>query len=190
MWLITSNYFPRKLNKENENINDSTILISFLEAIKEDYQNCGLQFCTALNKFVERYFTAKSISILWLSSFLYSIDHNVDVIHIKSGAMIHVQVEFIKWCKLEGSNSTKQKLSAKISEGKEKENSDPQTISSWKKRKTGKKEHNLSKNISKNWLNWIHFIHVFWKFWDCSLLNKICIFTSIFIFFVYIYILY
>ena len=67
--------------------------------------------------------------------------------------MICVQVESVKRCKLEGSNGTKRKLPAKISRGGGKENSDPQTISSRKKRKTSKKEHNLSKNISKNRLN-------------------------------------
>ena len=105
--MITSNYFPRELDKENEDINDPTILISFLEAIKEDYQNCGLQFRTALNKFVERYFAAKSISIPRLSSFLYSIDRNVDATRVKSGAMIRVQVESAKRRKLEGSSGTK-----------------------------------------------------------------------------------
>lgn len=151
--MITSNYFPRELSKEDEDINDSTILISFLEAIKEDYQNCGPQFRTALNKFVERYFAAKSISIPRLSSFLYSIDRNVDATRVKSGAMIRVQVESVKRRKLEGSSGTKRKLPAKISGGGGKENSDSQTIPSRKKRKTGKKEHNLSKNISKNRLN-------------------------------------
>ncbi|CAB4435666.1 unnamed protein product [Rhizophagus irregularis] len=138
----------KELNKENEDINDPTILIPFLEAVKEDYQSCGPQFRTALNKFIERYFAAKSISIPRLSSFLYG---KVDAARVKSGAMIRVQVESVKRRKLEGSNGTKRKLPA--SGGGGKENSDPQAIPSRKKRKTGKKEHNLSKNISRNWLN-------------------------------------
>ncbi|PKY53879.1 hypothetical protein RhiirA4_426357 [Rhizophagus irregularis] len=138
----------KELNKENEDINDPTILIPFLEAVKEDYQSCGPQFRTALNKFIERYFAAKSISIPRLSSFLYG---KVDAARVKSGAMIRVQVESVKRRKLEGSNGTKRKLPA--SGGGGKENSDPQAIPSRKKRKTGKKEHNLSKNISRNRLN-------------------------------------
>ncbi|RGB31578.1 hypothetical protein C1646_763917 [Rhizophagus diaphanus] len=73
-----------------------------LQAIKEDYQGCRLQFRTALNKFIERYFMAKSILIPRLSLFLYS---KVDAARIKSGAMIQVesincqvmQIRGIKW---------------------------------------------------------------------------------------------
>ena len=48
------------------------------------------------------------------------------------------------------------KLPAIVNGGKE--NSEPQTIPSQKKRKTSKKEHNLSKNILKNQPNWFYFI--------------------------------
>ncbi|PKC52619.1 hypothetical protein RhiirA1_481110 [Rhizophagus irregularis] len=137
----------RETNKENEDINDS-VLISFLEEIKEDYQNYGPQFRTALDKFIERYHASKSISVPRLSSFLYSIDRNIDAKRVKSGAMIHVQVESVKRRKLEGSNGKRRKLPAIVNGGKE--NSDPQTIPSRKKRKTSKKEHNLSKNVLKN----------------------------------------
>jgi hypothetical protein len=65
--------------------------------------------------------------------------------------MIRVQVESVKCRKTGGSNGTRRKLSAITS--KDKENSDPHVISSHKKRKTGKKEHNLSKNVLKNQLN-------------------------------------
>lgn len=94
---------------------------------------------------------AKSISIPWLTSFFYSIDYNVDVKRVKSGAMIRVQVESVKWRKLEGSNGIKQKLPAIKSERKE--NSDSQTTPSRKKKKTCKKELNLSNNILRNQLN-------------------------------------
>jgi hypothetical protein len=160
--------FLRETNKEDDDINDSALislleiikedddinnsaLISFLEEIKEVYQNCGLQFRTALDKFVERYHASKSISIARLSSFLYSIDRNIDAKRVKSGVMICVQVESVKRRKLEGSNDNRRKLPVIVNVGKE--NSDPQTIPSQKKRKTSKKEHNLSKNVLKNQLN-------------------------------------
>jgi len=118
-------------------------LVAFLEEIKVDYENYGPQFRIALDKFAKRYHASKSKSIPRLCSFLYDINRNVDPTRVKSGSMIRVQVESVK-------RRTKRKLSA-ILEG-EKENSDPQTIPSRKKRK-GKKEHNLSKNILRNQLN-------------------------------------
>ena len=64
---------------------------------------------------------------------------------IKSGSMIRVQVESVKQRKTEGSGCKR-----KISAVKNKENQDPHLIPSRKKRKAGKKEHNLSKNVEKN----------------------------------------
>ena len=64
---------------------------------------------------------------------------------IKSGAHIRVQVESVKRRKIEG-GGTKRRLSVPVKNGKE--NFDPHTIPSRKKKK-GKKEHNLSKNVSK-----------------------------------------
>ena len=76
---------------------DTSKFILFLEEIKEDYLNSGLQLRTALNKFVEHYEAAKSASIPRLISFLYDICSNVDpTVRIKSGPMIRVQVESVK----------------------------------------------------------------------------------------------
>ena len=100
-----------------------------------------MQLRTALDKFVERYQAAKSVSIPRLTSFLYDICSHVD-------PTIRVQVESIRRRKTEGS-SRKRKLPSI----KNKENLDPQTIPNRKTRKSGKKEHNLSKNVEKNQLN-------------------------------------
>ena len=113
-----------------------------------DYQSGNFQLCNALDKFVEWYGAAKSKSIPRLSSFLYDLNHNVDpTVNIKSGTMIRVQVESIKRRKIQESGR-KRKQSALINENKE--NLDPHTIPSRKVRKISKKDHNLSKNISKN----------------------------------------
>ena len=53
--------------------------------------------------------------------------------------MIRIQVESVKRHKIEGSNGTRRKLPGAVNGGKE--NSDPQSIPSRKKRKTDKKEH-------------------------------------------------
>ncbi|PKY55713.1 hypothetical protein RhiirA4_475356 [Rhizophagus irregularis] len=148
--MISSTTEWRELNENNEDEIDKSALVIFLEEIKVDYENYGPQFRTAFDKFAKRYHASKSQSIPQLCSFLYDINRNVDPTRVKSGSMIHVQVESVKRRKSEGSNGTRRKLSA-IVEG-EKENSDPQTIQSRKKRK-GKKEHNLSKNILRNQLN-------------------------------------
>ena len=52
---------------------------------------------------------------------------------------------------MEGGDS-KRRLPIPTNEGKE--NLDPQAIPARKKRKTAKKDHNLSKNVSKNQPNW------------------------------------
>ena len=50
-----------------------------------------------LNKFADCYKMTKLKSIPWLTSFLYNIDCNLDPkINIRSGLMIHVQVESVK----------------------------------------------------------------------------------------------
>jgi hypothetical protein len=140
----------REPNKENEGF-DNSVIISFLEEIKEDYQNCGPQLRTALGKFAEQYHSSKSSSIPRLCSFLYNVNHNVDATRVKSGAKIRVQVESVKRRKIEGSNGTRRKLPGAVNGGKE--NLDPQSIPSRKKKKTGKKEHNLSTNVLNNQLN-------------------------------------
>ncbi|PKB95697.1 hypothetical protein RhiirA5_436223 [Rhizophagus irregularis] len=142
-YIAKNSSFYASLHAENE-INTST-LGTFLEEIKVDYENCGPQFRTALDKFAERYHASKSKSIPRLCSFLYDINHNVDPIRIKSGAMIRVQVESVKRRKRNKSGGTRKAGG--------KENLDPQIIPSQKKKKTGKKEHNLSKNILRNQLN-------------------------------------
>jgi hypothetical protein len=94
---------------------------------------------------------AKLKSIPQLSSFLYALNHDLDLtVHVKSGANIRVQVESIKRRKTE-SGSSKRRLPTSNNKGIE--NLDPMTIPSHKKKKTCKKEHNLSKNILNNQQN-------------------------------------
>jgi hypothetical protein len=105
---------------------------------------------TALSKFEECYKVAKTKSIPRLVSYLYDISRNSDpTVNIRSGSMIRVQVESVKRRRTEGSGR-KRRLPSII---KDKENLDPQVIPSRKRKQTGKKEHNLSKNVSKNQLN-------------------------------------
>ena len=119
-----------------------------MEEVKSDYQNAGQTLRIALDKFKDRYNTAKSKSIPRLSSFLYDLNCNLDpTARIKSGSIIRVQVESIKRRKTERSGGGKRKISA-VREGKE--NLDPQVIPARKKKKTGKKSHNLSMHIAKN----------------------------------------
>ena len=61
--------------------------------------------------------------------------------------MIRVQVESVKRRKTERSGGGKRRLPT-VSEGKE--NLDPKTIPARKKKKTAKKNHNLSMHIAKN----------------------------------------
>ncbi len=148
----------------SENIkNNISAFTLFLEGIKDDYKNSDVQLQSALNKFAECYIVAKLKSIPRLASFLYNIDHNLDpTVNIRSGSMIRVQVESVKWRKTEGSGR-KRKLPVNI---KEKENSDSQSIPSQKKRRTSKKDHKLSENILKisrieGLFFTIEFIHFF-----------------------------
>ena len=86
----------REPNDRVEEIDTFKITI-FLEEIKEDYLNFNLQLRIALDKFIERYQAAKSVSVPHLISFLYDICSYVDpTICIRSGSMIQVQVESIK----------------------------------------------------------------------------------------------
>ena len=138
----------REQREENEEI-DISAFTSFLEEVKSDYQNAGQTLRTSLNKFKDRYNAVKSKSIPQLSSFLYDLDRNFDpAARLKSGPMIRVQVESIKRRKTENSSGSKQKLPAAVNV--EKENIDPQIIPARKKKKAGKKDHNLSMNICKN----------------------------------------
>ncbi|RIB25214.1 hypothetical protein C2G38_2166465 [Gigaspora rosea] len=137
------------INKEHEELIDEDKeiemtsdlnFISFLNEVKSDYQSAGQPLRIALDKFKNRYNTAKSKFISRLSSYLYDLKNNLDpMARLKSGAHIRVQVESIKRCKVKGSTKNK-----------ENEMLNPQDIPVRKKRKTGKKEHNLGKNISKN----------------------------------------
>src|SRR5262245_25038897 len=100
--LLPIKLFIRKQNgKDVINKIDKSALVAFLEEIEADYENCGPQFCTAFNKFVERYHASKLMSIPRLCSFLHNIDRNVDPTRIKSGSMIRVQVESVKRRKTE-----------------------------------------------------------------------------------------
>ena len=134
-------------NLDSEEI-DISSFTTFLEEVKSDYQNAGQALRTALDKFRERYSTAKSRSIPRLTSFLYDLNRDLDpMARIKSGAHIRVQVESIKRRKTEG-GSSKRRLHVPTNEVKE--NLDPQVIPIRKKRKLGKKDYNLSKHIMKN----------------------------------------
>ncbi|CAB4489869.1 unnamed protein product [Rhizophagus irregularis] len=134
---------------ENTEVNNSAFAL-FLEDKKNDYESGNMQLCSALNKFAERYKVAKLKSIPRLVSFLYDMNSNLNpVVNIRSGSMIRVQVESIKRRKTEGSGC-KRKLPFSV---KEKENLDPQVIPHRKKRKTNKKDHNLSENVLNNQLN-------------------------------------
>jgi hypothetical protein len=138
----------RASNEESTEI-DCTSFAMFLEEVKADYQNASPQLCTALDKFAERYRSAKSKSIPRLTSYLYELNHNLDpTSRAKSGSMICVQVESVKRRKTESSGSRKRKLPNTIR--KEKENLDPHVIPARKKRMTAKKSHNLSMHIAKN----------------------------------------
>ncbi|PKY16521.1 hypothetical protein RhiirB3_428915, partial [Rhizophagus irregularis] len=134
---------------ENTEVNNSAFAL-FLEDKKNDYESGNMQLCSALNKFAERYKVAKLKSIPRLVSFLYDMNSNLNpVVNIRSGSMIRVQVESIKRRKTEGSGC-KRKLPFSV---KEKENWNPQVIPHRKKRKTNKKDHNLSENVLNNQLN-------------------------------------
>ena len=65
--------------------------------------------------------------------------------------MIRVQVESAKRRKIEGSSGTRRRLPATVNTGKE--NFDPQVIPARKKKKTGKKSHDLNKNVLESQLN-------------------------------------
>ncbi|RIB19380.1 hypothetical protein C2G38_2182064 [Gigaspora rosea] len=114
---------PEVLDKECDKIietNNSNFIL-FLEEIRSDYQNADESLRTALDKFKDRYNSAKSKSVSRLSSFLYDINRNMDpMAHIKSGAHIRVQVESIK------RRNIKQKP---VIENKENKNLDPHIYS-------------------------------------------------------------
>ena len=124
----------RDSNKKNvENVEEVAIseFVNFLDDIKEDYQNGGVQLRIALSKFKERYKAAKLKSTPRLASYLYDLHRDLDpTINIRSGSMIRVQVESVKRRKTEGSGR-KKKLSSVI---QDKENLDPQMIPSRKER--------------------------------------------------------
>ena len=113
-----------------------------------DYQNAGQTLRNTLDKFKERYNAAKAMSIPRLTSYHYDLNRNIDPIaRVKSGTQIRVQVESVKRRKMEG-GSTRRRVPAPTNENKE--NSDPNLIPARKKRKAGKKDHNLSMNILNN----------------------------------------
>jgi len=62
--------------------------------------------------------------------------------------MIRVQVESVKWQKIEGSSGIRRKLPVTVNEGKE--NLDSYVIPFRKKKKTGKKAHDLNENVLKS----------------------------------------
>ena len=96
---------------------------------------------------IKRYKASKLKSISRLTSFLYDLNRDLDpTVNIRSGPTIRVQVESVKQRKTEGSER-KRKLPSII---KDKENLDPKAIPGRKRKKVGKKEHNLNKNVLKN----------------------------------------
>jgi len=58
---------------------DYTLFDTFLEEVKTDYRNASPQLRTALDKFAERYHSAKSNSIPRLTSFLYENNRDLDL---------------------------------------------------------------------------------------------------------------
>ncbi|CAG8630136.1 11591_t:CDS:2, partial [Gigaspora rosea] len=83
---------------------NSEFFDTFLKTMKNNYKHCEPQLRAALKKLAERYNAAKAKSILVLTSFLYNMNRNSDPLgHVKSGAKIHVQVEFVKCKKTEPS---------------------------------------------------------------------------------------
>ncbi|RGB22605.1 hypothetical protein C1646_775823 [Rhizophagus diaphanus] len=96
--IMPNNTLTIKHRESNKNVEDDIItFINFLEKIKKDYSNGYTQLYTALNKFAECYKVAKLKSILQLVSFLYDINCELDLaVNIRSGSMIHVQVESVK----------------------------------------------------------------------------------------------
>ncbi|CAG8545213.1 34975_t:CDS:2, partial [Racocetra persica] len=138
--------------KINANVNAATDIYNqeffdtFLKTIKDDYEHCRPQLRAALEKLAERYNAAKAKFILVLTSFLYNVNRNSDLLgRVKSGAKICVQVESVKHRKTESS--------IKKSGDKENHDNDSHVISACKVRAIGKKRHNLSQNMNKNKLN-------------------------------------
>ena len=120
------------------------------------FQQSSHQLRTALNKFAERYRSAKSKSIPRLTSYLYDLNRDLDpTARVRSGPMIRVQVESVKRRKAESSGGRKRKIPNTIRE--EKENLDPHVIPARQKRATTKKSHNLSMHVAKNQLNKRYF---------------------------------
>ncbi|RIB22674.1 hypothetical protein C2G38_2173368 [Gigaspora rosea] len=114
---------PTNSSEEN-NDNDTFSFMAFLEEVREDYLNGNPQLCAALNKFSMH-----------------------PMIRVKGGVHIRVQPEFIKRRKVNG-YGTKRKSHCSTNNGKE--NVDLQVIPARKKKKAGKKNHNLSESVSKN----------------------------------------
>ncbi|RIA90856.1 hypothetical protein C1645_822774 [Glomus cerebriforme] len=78
--------------------------INFLEEVRRDYQDDGMQLHNALDKFRECYKAAKMKLIPQLTSFLYDLNHDLDpMVNLRSSSMIRVQVESVKQHKTEGS---------------------------------------------------------------------------------------
>ena len=140
--------FFREQDEESTSVEiDYTLFDMFLEEVKTDYRNTSPQLRTALDKFAERYRSAKSNSIPRLTSFLYDINRDLDPVRVKSGSMIRVQVESVKRRKTGSSGGRKRKLPNTTCE--DKENLDPHVIPA-RKKVMAKKSHNLSMHIAKN----------------------------------------
>ncbi|CAG8768835.1 7566_t:CDS:2 [Gigaspora margarita] len=75
-----------------------------LQKYNTNNKSSNTQLQATLNKFAECNNVAKSKSIPRLASFLYNINYHLNlVVNVRSGLMIHVQVESAKCHKLEGS---------------------------------------------------------------------------------------
>ena len=74
--LELKSFFYREPSKENK----ETKISEFISFLEEDYQNAGQTLQTSLDKFKDRYNSAKSKSIPRLSSFLYNPGRNLNSI--------------------------------------------------------------------------------------------------------------
>ncbi|CAG8833492.1 33323_t:CDS:2, partial [Gigaspora margarita] len=117
------------------NIDQVTTNMSMDQVITgEDYEKHGPQLQAAIEKFAERYNAAKAKSIPALTSFLYNMNCGTDpLVHVKSGAKIRVQVEFVK----------RRKTEVGVKKSGNKENNDSHIIPARKVQTVDKKKYSL-----------------------------------------------
>ncbi|CAG8531703.1 4984_t:CDS:2 [Funneliformis mosseae] len=117
---ILDEHIERRVPNEESTDIDYTSFVTFLEEVKSDYQIASPQLRTALDKFAERYCSAKSKSFPQLTCYLYDLNRSLNpTARVKSGSMIRVQVESVKRRKTKGSGGRKRKLPNTICDEKE-----------------------------------------------------------------------